>query len=63
MAPLLIVLFLILGIAAYTLIDDLFSGRHYKSDAEKTEADRLAEREQEYELHRIMWEWYESLLP
>ena len=56
MAPLLIVLFLILGIAAYTLIDDLFSGRHYKSDAEKTEADRLAEREQEYELHQIMWE-------
>jgi len=56
MAPLLIVLFLILGIAAYTLIDDLFSGRPYKSDAEKTEADRLAEREQEDELHRIMWE-------
>ena len=56
MAPLLIVLFLILGIAAYTLIDDLFSGRHYKSDTEKTEEDWRKEREQEDELHRIMWE-------
>jgi len=56
MAPLLIVIGLILGIAVYTGIDDIISGRHYKSDAEKTEADRLAEHEQEYELHRIMWE-------
>jgi len=56
MAPLLIAMFLILGIAVYTIIDDIFSGRHYLSDAEKTDADRLAEREQEYELHRIMWE-------
>ena len=56
MAPLLIVLFLILGIAAYTLIDDLCSGRHYKSDAEKTKEDRRKEREWEDELHRIMWE-------
>jgi hypothetical protein len=56
MAPLLIVLFLILGIAAYTLIDDLCSGRQYKSDAEKTEADRHAEREHDDELHQIMWE-------
>ena len=63
MAPLLIVIGLILGIAVYTGIDDIISGRYYKSDAEKTEADRLAEREQEYELHQIMWEWYESLLP
>ena len=57
MAPLLIVIGLILGIAVYTGIDDIISGRYYKSDAEKTEADRLAEHEQEYELHRIMWEW------
>ena len=56
MASILIAIFLILGIAAYTLIDDIFSGRPYKSDAEKTEADRLAEREHEDELHRIMWE-------
>ena len=56
MAPLLIALILILGIAAYTLIDDIISGRHYKSDAEKTEADRYAERAHDDELHRIMWE-------
>lgn len=56
MAPLLIVISLILGIAAYTVIDDIISGRHYKSDAEKTEEDRRKEREQEDELHRIMWE-------
>ena len=56
MAPLLISVGLIIGIAIYSLIDDLCSGRNYKSDAEKTEAVRLAEREQEYELHRIMWE-------
>jgi len=56
MASILIAIFLILGIAVFTGIDDIFSGRHYLSDAEKTEADRLAEREQEYELHQIMWE-------
>jgi len=56
MVPLFIVLFLILGIAVFTGIDDIISGRHYLSDAEKTEADRLAEREHEDELHRIMWE-------
>ena len=52
----LIVIGFVIGMGVYTLIDDIFSGRHYKSDAEKSEADRLAEREQEDELHRIMWE-------
>lgn len=56
MAPLLIALILILGIAAYTLIDDIFSGRHYKSDAEKSEEDRRKECAHDDELHRIMWE-------
>ena len=56
MAPILIAIFLILGIAVFTGIDDIFSGRHYKSDAEKTEEDWCKEREQEDELHRIMWE-------
>ena len=56
MAPLLIVLFLILGIAAYTLIDDLCSGRHYKSDAEKTEEDMRKDQEWEDEMHHITWE-------
>ena len=56
MAPLLISVGLIIGIAIYSLIDDLCSGRNYKSDAEKTEADRHAEREHDDELHRIMWE-------
>jgi hypothetical protein len=56
MAPLLIVIGLILGIAVFTSIDDIISGRHYKSDAEKTEEDRRKERELDNELHRIMWE-------
>ena len=56
MAPLLIVIGLILGIAVFTGIDDIISGHKYKSDAEKTEADRHAEREHDDELHRIMWE-------
>jgi len=56
MAPLLTVIGLILGIAVFIGIDDIFSGHHYKSDAEKTEADRLAERAQDDKLHRIMWE-------
>jgi hypothetical protein len=44
------------GVAILSKIDDKLSGRHYKSDAEKTEADRHAEREHDDELHRIMWE-------
>jgi hypothetical protein len=56
MAPILITIGLIIGIAIYTLVDDLCSGRIYKADADKTEEDRRKEREQEDELHRIMWE-------
>lgn len=56
MAPLLIVLFLILGIAAYTLIDDLCSGRTYKADGDKSTAERGIEKAYDDELHRIMWE-------
>ena len=56
MEPMLIVIGFVIGMGVYTLIDDIISGHKYKSDAEKTEADRHAEREQEYELHRIMWE-------
>ena len=56
MAPLLISVGLIIGIAIYTLIDDIISGRHYKSDAEKTEEDRRKEREWEDEIHHITWE-------
>lgn len=56
MAPLLIVLFLILGIAIYTLVDDLCSGRIYKADTDKTEEDRRKDREWEDEMHRVMWE-------
>jgi len=56
MAPLLIVIGLILGIAVFTGIDDIFSGRQYKSDAEKTEENRRKERELEDEMHSITWE-------
>ena len=63
MAPLLISVGLIIGIAIYTLIDDLCSGRTYKADGDKTAAERGIEKAQEDELHRIMWEWYESILP
>ena len=56
MAPLLIAMFLILGVAVFIGIDDIISERHYKSDTEKTEEDWRKEREQEDELHRFMWE-------
>ena len=52
----LIVIGFVIGVGFYTWLDDIFSGRHYKSDAEKTEEDWRKEREQEDELHRIMWE-------
>ena len=44
------------GVAILSKIDDKLSGRHYKSDAEKTEEDRRKEHELEDEIHRIMWE-------
>ena len=56
MAPLFISVGLIIGIAIYTLIDDLCSGRTYKADGDKTAAERGIEKAQEDELHRIMWE-------
>jgi hypothetical protein len=56
MEPMLIVIGFVIGMGVYTLIDDIISGHKYKSDAEKTEADRHAEREHDDELHRIMWE-------
>jgi len=52
----LIVIGFVIGMGVYTLIDDIISGHKYKSDAEKTEEDWRKEREQEDELHRIMWE-------
>ena len=56
MAPLLIVIGLILGIAIYSLIDDISSGRTYKADSDKTAAEREADRRCDDELHRVMWE-------
>ena len=56
MAPLLIVIGLILGIAVYTGIDDIISGRIYKADGDKTAAERGIEKAYDDELHRIMWE-------
>jgi hypothetical protein len=50
--PLFIIIFVFLG----SVIDDKLSGRHYKSDAEKTEEDWRKERELEEEMHRITWE-------
>ena len=56
MAPILITIGLIIGIAIYTLVDDLCSGRIYKADADKTAAERGIEKAYDDELHRIMWE-------
>ena len=56
MAPILITIGLIIGIAIYTLIDDMCSGRIYKADSDKTAAERGIEKAHDDELHQIMWE-------
>lgn len=56
MAPLLISVSLIIGIAIYSFIDDIFSGRTYKADSDKTAAERGIEKAHDDELHQIMWE-------